>query len=254
MVNDNPFEMEGSWLRCALHAHTTESDGELAPDLLALHYERAGYDVLAVTDHWKRTEARASAFSSFRASSSTASCPEHATATCSASECECEPAELKEFAGRVRGPRADGRLDRGTRRRRLPRAPVLDWRDARNARSASERCRHRGLQRRLRARGRAWPLGRCTGTSSPRRAGSALRSRATTRTIRDSTPISRGRGCVREERSRRDRPRRAQERDLLFIRRARCSTTWLGMETQSRCVAARAVRSRLCPGSRSARP
>jgi len=55
----SPFETEGQWLRCALHAHTTESDGELAPDLLARHYERAGYDVLAVTDHWKRTEARA---------------------------------------------------------------------------------------------------------------------------------------------------------------------------------------------------
>ena len=54
-----PWRTDGDWLRCALHAHTTESDGELAPDLLARHYERAGYDVLAVTDHWKRTEARA---------------------------------------------------------------------------------------------------------------------------------------------------------------------------------------------------
>jgi hypothetical protein len=54
----DPFTSGGQWLRCALHAHTTESDGELAPDLLARHYERAGYDVLAVTDHWKRTEAR----------------------------------------------------------------------------------------------------------------------------------------------------------------------------------------------------
>jgi len=35
------------------------SDGELAPDLLAAHYARAGYDVLAVTDHWRRTEAAA---------------------------------------------------------------------------------------------------------------------------------------------------------------------------------------------------
>ncbi len=52
-----PWCTSGEWLRCALHAHTTESDGELAPDLLAAHYERAGYDVLAVTDHWKRTEA-----------------------------------------------------------------------------------------------------------------------------------------------------------------------------------------------------
>ena len=48
---------EGEWLRCALHAHTTGSDGELEPEALAAHYERAGYDVLAITDHWKRTEA-----------------------------------------------------------------------------------------------------------------------------------------------------------------------------------------------------
>lgn len=49
----------GSWLRCALHAHTTGSDGELAPDALCAHYARAGYDVLALTDHWRRTEAAA---------------------------------------------------------------------------------------------------------------------------------------------------------------------------------------------------
>ncbi|MGZ8740910.1 MAG: PHP domain-containing protein, partial [Gaiellaceae bacterium] len=53
----HPFTGEGEWLRCALHAHTTRSDGELEPDALAAHYERAGYDVLAITDHWKRTEA-----------------------------------------------------------------------------------------------------------------------------------------------------------------------------------------------------
>jgi hypothetical protein len=53
-----PFQADGVWLRCALHAHTTNSDGELAPDLLARHYEWAGYDVLAITDHWVRTEER----------------------------------------------------------------------------------------------------------------------------------------------------------------------------------------------------
>ena len=46
----------GEWLRCALHAHTTESDGELTPDGLAVHYARAGFDVLAVTDHRTVTE------------------------------------------------------------------------------------------------------------------------------------------------------------------------------------------------------
>ena len=49
------FAAPGTWLRCALHAHTTNSDGELAPALLVRHYERAGYDVLAITDHWVRT-------------------------------------------------------------------------------------------------------------------------------------------------------------------------------------------------------
>ena len=51
----DPFGDEGTWFRCALHAHTTNSDGELAPDLLVRHYEWAGYDVLAITDHWVRT-------------------------------------------------------------------------------------------------------------------------------------------------------------------------------------------------------
>ena len=55
----DPFSSDGEWLRCALHAHTTESDGELSPALLAAHYRRAGYDVLAITDHWKITDAEA---------------------------------------------------------------------------------------------------------------------------------------------------------------------------------------------------
>jgi hypothetical protein len=51
----SPFERDGVWLRCALHAHTTNSDGELPPANLVRHYEWAGYDVLAITDHWVRT-------------------------------------------------------------------------------------------------------------------------------------------------------------------------------------------------------
>jgi hypothetical protein len=51
----NPFADGGAWLRCALHAHTTNSDGELPPDKLVRHYEWAGFDVLAITDHWVRT-------------------------------------------------------------------------------------------------------------------------------------------------------------------------------------------------------
>ena len=52
----DPWQVRGPWLRCALHAHTTNSDGELAPRALVKHYERAGYDVLAVTDHWFRSD------------------------------------------------------------------------------------------------------------------------------------------------------------------------------------------------------
>ena len=40
--------------------HTTNSDGELAPRALARHYGRAGYDVVALTDHWHRSEAPSS--------------------------------------------------------------------------------------------------------------------------------------------------------------------------------------------------
>jgi hypothetical protein len=57
-ATSNPFAANGKWLRCALHAHTTRSDGELSPDELVSLYERAGFDVLAITDHWVRTEAR----------------------------------------------------------------------------------------------------------------------------------------------------------------------------------------------------
>ena len=53
---DDLWTSDGVWLRCALHAHTTRSDGELAPRDLARHYARAGYDVLAITDHWKITD------------------------------------------------------------------------------------------------------------------------------------------------------------------------------------------------------
>ncbi|HVU79008.1 MAG TPA: CehA/McbA family metallohydrolase [Gaiellaceae bacterium] len=53
-----PFDQPGTWYRCALHAHTTRSDGELGPDMLVRHYEWAGYDVLAITDHWARTVER----------------------------------------------------------------------------------------------------------------------------------------------------------------------------------------------------
>jgi hypothetical protein len=49
------FLQKGTWFKCALHAHTTNSDGELSPSDLARHYEEAGFDALVITDHWIRT-------------------------------------------------------------------------------------------------------------------------------------------------------------------------------------------------------
>lgn len=51
----SPFEIPGSWLKCALHTHSTESDGDLPPRALARQYAAAGFDVLAITDHWRLT-------------------------------------------------------------------------------------------------------------------------------------------------------------------------------------------------------
>ena len=51
----DPFTGPGGWLRCQLHSHTTNSDGDATPQGLVDHYARAGFDVLAITDHWHAT-------------------------------------------------------------------------------------------------------------------------------------------------------------------------------------------------------
>jgi hypothetical protein len=58
---DSPWRSDGDWLRAALHTHTTNSDGELAPRALVRHYGRAAYDVVALTDHWQRSDAPSTA-------------------------------------------------------------------------------------------------------------------------------------------------------------------------------------------------
>src|SRR4051812_50145597 len=51
-----PFDgAPGVWLRCAFHAHTTESDGWYTPPMLRRYYTLGGFDVLAITDHDKLT-------------------------------------------------------------------------------------------------------------------------------------------------------------------------------------------------------
>ena len=48
---------EGVWLRGNMHMHTGRSDGCLSYEEALSLYERAGYDFIAVTDHWTRSEA-----------------------------------------------------------------------------------------------------------------------------------------------------------------------------------------------------
>ena len=170
-MSDTLDDATERWLRCALHAHTTRSDGELAPRDLARHYARAGYDVLAITDHWRITAddsvdgiivlpsvelncilpgARDGHVLGYGVSPTRTSC----------TRSRSEHADLAEVGG----------LDRRARRRPVPRASVLDGGDAGNARAAGRRRRDRGLQRRLRARDRSRPLGRALGRAARGRA------------------------------------------------------------------------------------
>ena len=45
----------GVWLRCQLHCHTTNSDGEASPSELCEVYASLGFDAVAITDHWHVT-------------------------------------------------------------------------------------------------------------------------------------------------------------------------------------------------------
>jgi hypothetical protein len=56
-VTPSLFGGDGTWLRCQLHAHTTNSDGAPSPEALCAHYAGSGFDALAITDHWHVTVA-----------------------------------------------------------------------------------------------------------------------------------------------------------------------------------------------------
>ena len=45
-------------LKIGLHTHTTRSDGKKTPEEVAQLYAAAGYDAVALTDHWKYGEAQ----------------------------------------------------------------------------------------------------------------------------------------------------------------------------------------------------
>lgn len=49
------FDRPGRFWRGNLHTHSTRSDGRLTPEKVAAFYRQAGYDFLAITDHfWER--------------------------------------------------------------------------------------------------------------------------------------------------------------------------------------------------------
>lgn len=45
-----------TWFKGNLHTHTTCSDGRLDPEAVISMYQNGGYDFLALTDHWKRSQ------------------------------------------------------------------------------------------------------------------------------------------------------------------------------------------------------
>jgi len=56
----DPFSERGVWLKAALHAHSTASDGLLRPEEVINYYARAGYRVVSITDHDKLTRLNSS--------------------------------------------------------------------------------------------------------------------------------------------------------------------------------------------------
>lgn len=47
-----PFDKPGQFYRGNLHTHSTASDGRLTPEQVCATYREAGYDFLAITDHF----------------------------------------------------------------------------------------------------------------------------------------------------------------------------------------------------------
>ncbi len=54
LVGDLPFDKPGRFYKGNLHSHSTNSEGTLPPKELARLYREAGYDFLAVTDHFRQ--------------------------------------------------------------------------------------------------------------------------------------------------------------------------------------------------------
>jgi hypothetical protein len=52
-MNDLPFDRPGRFWRGNLHTHSDRSDGALSPVRVARLYREAGYDFVAITDHFR---------------------------------------------------------------------------------------------------------------------------------------------------------------------------------------------------------
>ncbi|MHC4638090.1 MAG: CehA/McbA family metallohydrolase [Planctomycetota bacterium] len=52
----NPFLQEGNWYKSSLHVHTTTSDGDVNVSVRLEQYRSRGFDVVAITDHWKTND------------------------------------------------------------------------------------------------------------------------------------------------------------------------------------------------------
>jgi hypothetical protein len=50
------FDNSGTWYKGNLHTHTLRSDGLLSPEAVVEVYRNAGYDFIALTDHWVQSE------------------------------------------------------------------------------------------------------------------------------------------------------------------------------------------------------
>ena len=51
-----PFPQNGNWYKAALHVHTSTSDGDTDVAARLRQYREAGYQVVAITDHWKTND------------------------------------------------------------------------------------------------------------------------------------------------------------------------------------------------------
>lgn len=63
----NPFDAQGQWYKASLHAHTTTSDGDVGLSERLAQYRQRGFQVVAVTDHWKTNDLKGQSDDSFLA-------------------------------------------------------------------------------------------------------------------------------------------------------------------------------------------